>query len=106
MMENNKIVKYDEQGCRSDVANYDGKFSAEYALYLYWCQYIQRTDYMNLANRRKYNGLRSINKSGMTVSIEAGTDVYICNGTKDHNRSAIIGDSGSKFDYEPNYPQR
>ncbi len=102
-MGNNKIVKYDEQGCRYNVAEYEGKHSADYALYLYWCQHIKHTDYMNLANRRKYNELRTVGKSGMTVSIEDGTDVYICNGTKEHNRSAIIGNNSSKFDYEPNY---
>ena len=103
MKENNVIVKIDEKANRTEVAKYGGNHSAEYALYLYWCQYLMHVDYMNLANRRKYNEQRTIGFMSHNVFVEHGTDIYICRGTKEHGYSAIVGDNGSEYDFKPNY---
>lgn len=104
MKSTNDIYKIDEHGNREYVGCYEGSFSAEYALYLYWCQYISRCDYMNLANRRKYTAKRVIGKTMRNVLIDVGEDVYCCAATKENGYNVITGKSCSKFDYEPNYP--
>ncbi|MBQ8713100.1 MAG: hypothetical protein IJ551_09835 [Prevotella sp.] len=105
-MTTNDIYKISENGEREYVGCYGGNHSAEYALYLYWCQNICHFDYMNLRHRRKFTGLRTISKTMRSAMFEHGTDTYICSGTKEHGYNATVGDVCSKFDYEPNYPTK
>lgn len=105
-MATNDIYKISEDGERKYVACYGGNHSAEYALYLYWCQNIRHTDYMNLHNRRKFKALRTISKTMRSAIIENGTDTYICSAIKEHGYNATVGDQSSKYDYEPNYPTK
>ena len=101
MTTTNDIYKIDEQGNRSYVCCYGGELSAEYALYLFWCQHLKHTDYMNLANRRKYTAKRVIGElTQSNVFIEHGTDTYICRATKEHG-TVMVGLSSSKYDHEP-----
>lgn len=105
-MMTNDIYKIDEQGNRSYVCCYMGNHSAEYALYLHWCQNIQHCDYKNKANLRRFMQKRYIGESLRNVYIEGGTDVYCCQATKEHGYNVAIGDAGGKYDYEPNYPTK
>ena len=100
----NDVYVMHENGERELVASYDGNLSADYALYLYWAQSLAKCDYLNNANRRRYNGQRTISKTMRSAMLEVGTDVFICSATKHNSRSVVVGRSVSDLDYEPNYP--
>ena len=101
----NTVYRMHENGEREAVAEYDGNLSADYALFLYWAQYVCHCDYLNKANRRRYNGLRTISKTMRSAMLDDGSDVIICSATAHNSRSAVVGVSVSRLDYEPNYPK-
>ena len=101
----NCVYRMNENGERTLVAEYDGNLSADYTLYLYWAQHVAHCDYLNRANRRRYNGLRTISKTMRSAMMDDGTDVIICAATAYNSRSAVVGVSVSELDYEPNYPK-
>lgn len=101
----NRVYRMHDNGERELVSEYEGKFSADYALYLYWAHNIAHCDYLNNANRRRYNGLRKISKTMRSAMLEVGRDVIICSATVRNSRSAVVGVSTSEYDYEPNYPK-
>lgn len=102
----NAVYRMHENGEREIAAVYDGNLSADYALYLYWAQYIAHCDYLNNANRRRYNGLRTISKTMRSAMLDDGNDVLICSATAHNSRSAVVGVSVSEYDYEPKYPSK
>ncbi len=103
-MENNVIYLMTEDGVQHPKAMYAGELCADYALYLYWAQSLCKCDYLNLANRRKYNEKRQLSKTGRSAMLMTDEGVYICLATKDNARDAKVGTDSSKLDYEPNYP--
>jgi hypothetical protein len=98
-METIKINKIESNGDIKCVAEYDAKFSAEYCLILYVCQYIMHCDYMNLANVKKVRNRIYFGKSNRAAYYDKDNEVYSSIAPKD--RTALEGDSGSKFDYKP-----
>ena len=98
-METIKINKINGNGEIECVAWYDAKFSAEYCLILYVCQYIMRCDYMNLDNVKKVRDRIYFGKSNHAAYYERENEVYSAIAPK--GRTAIEGDYGSKYDYTP-----
>lgn len=96
-----KIKKIESNGDIKCVAEYDAKFSAEYSLILYVCQYIMHCDYMNLANVKKVRDRIYFGKSNRAAYYEKDNEVYSSIAPK--GRTALEGDYGSKYDYKPNY---
>lgn len=98
----NKVKRIEYYGGEvTEEACYDADFSADYALYLYWCQYMSHCDYLNKANYERYERIRTICKH--SVMIEDGMDVVSCLATKEHKRDPLIGECGSIYDYQPIY---
>ena len=97
-----RIIGFD--GEVTEQACYDAKFSALYALYLYWCQYITKCDYNNLCNFERFKGIVTIAKH--SAFIEHGMDIISCVATMEHERNPIIGESHSKYAYKPKYIQQ
>lgn len=96
-----KINKIESNGDIKCVAEYDDKFSAQYCLILYVCQYIMHCDYMNLANVKKVRDRIYFGKSNRAAYYDEGNEVYSAIAPK--GRTVIAGDYGSKYDYKPNY---
>lgn len=101
----NRVYRLHENGEHELVGEYEGRYSADYALYLHWAHDIVHCDYLNNANRRRYNGLRTISKTMRSAMLDDGKDVLICSATAHNSRSAVVGVSTSEYDYEPNYPK-
>lgn len=96
-----KINKIESKGDIKCVAEYDAKFSAEYCLVLYVCQYIMHCDYMNLANIKKVRDRIYFGKSNRSAYYEKDNEIYSAIAPK--GRTALECDYGSKYDYKPNY---
>lgn len=94
-----KINKIESNGDIKCVAEYDDKFSAEYCLILYVCQYIMHCDYMNLANVKKVRDRIYFGKSNRAAYYDRDNEVYSAIAPK--GRTALEGGCGSKYDYEP-----
>jgi hypothetical protein len=56
-------------------------------------------DYKNLANVKKVRNKIYFGKSNLAAYYDYGDDVYSAIAPKD--RTALDGESGSKYDYEP-----
>lgn len=100
----NKVKRIGFDGKVTEEALYDTKFSALYALYLYWCQHIMKCDYNNLCNFERFKGVVTIAR--YSVFIEHGMDVISCLATKEHERNPLIGESHGKYAYKPKYIQQ
>lgn len=96
-----KINKIESNGDIKCVAEYDAKFSAEYCLILYVCQYIMHCYYMNLANVKKVRDKIFFGKSNRAAYYDTCYEVYSAIAPQD--RTALEGDYGSKYDYKQNY---
>lgn len=96
-----KINKIESNGDIKIVAEYDAKFSAEYCLILYICQYVRHCDWMNLANVKKVRDKIYFGKTNRAAYYDNGFDVYSAIAPED--RTAIEGNYGSKYDYKPDY---
>jgi len=94
-----KIHKIGSNGDIKCVAEYDAKYSAEYCLILYVCQYVMHCDYMNLANVKKVRDRIYFGKSNRAAYYEIDNDVY--DAIAPQGRTALEGDFGSKYDYKP-----
>lgn len=94
-----KINKIESDGDIKRVAEYDAKFSAEYCLILYICQYVMHCDYMNLANVKKVRDRIYFGKFNRAAYYDRENEVYSAIAPK--GRTALEGDFGSKYDYEP-----
>ena len=88
----------------TSLAEYDGKFSAEYSLYLWWCQQYRHCDYNNLCNWYKFQEESKVLRH--SVMIEDGMDVISCLATMEHERNPLIGKSHGKYAYKPKYIQQ
>ena len=99
MKENNTIKRIALDGTMTVLAEYDGKFSAEYSLYLWWCQQHRHCNYLDLSNWGRYLKERVVLRH--SVMIEDGMDVITCLATIEHDRNPLVGDSGSKYSYKP-----
>lgn len=96
-----KINKIESNGDIKCVAEYDARFSAEYCLILYVCQYVMHYDYMNLANVKKVRDGIYFGKSNRAAYYDRDNEVYSAIAPK--GRTALEGDYGTKYDYKPNY---
>lgn len=96
-----KVNKIESNGDIKCVAEYDNKFSAEYCLILYVCQYVMHCDYMNLANVKKVRDRIYFGKSNRAAYYDRDNEVY--SAIAPQGRTALEGDYGSKYDYKPNY---
>ena len=94
-----KINKIESNGDIKCVAEYDDKFSAEYCLILYVCQYIMHCDYMNLSNVKKVRDRIYFGKSNRAAYYDRDNEVY--SAIAPQGRTALEGNYGSKYDYEP-----
>lgn len=94
-----RINKIESNGNIKCVAEYDAKFSAEYCLILYVCQYIMHCDYMNLANVMKVRDKIYFGKSNRAAYYDMDNDVY--SAIAPQGRTALEGNYSSKYDYEP-----
>lgn len=101
MKENNTIKRIALDGTMTVLAEYDGKFSAEYSLYLWWCQQYRHCDYNNLCNFERFKGIVTIAKH--SAFIEHGMDIISCLATMEHERNPLIGESNCKYAYKPKY---
>jgi len=91
-----------ENGYEGGIAEYNGEFSAVYALCLYVCQYLWHTDYLNKRMIEKARNKITLGKSNRACYFWADNDVtYSAIATS--GKDAITGEFGSKYDYEPNY---
>ena len=104
MKENNTIKRIALDGTMTVLAEYDGKFSAEYSLYLWWCQQHRHCDYNNLCNWYKFQEESKVLRH--SVMIEDGMDVISCLATMEHERNPLIGESHGKYAYKPKYIQQ
>lgn len=98
---NNIIRKIDKDGNISEVATYDGKFSAEYAMVLFICQH-NRRDFFNTHNHAWAKEKMFVGKLQKAVYYEQGDDTYSC--VAHSKRKYNEGVSGSKFDFRPFIP--
>ena len=94
-----KINKIEGNGDIKCVAEYDAKFSAEYCLIIYICQYVMHCDYMNLANVKKVRHRIYFGKSNRAAYYDTNNEVY--SAIAPQGRTALVGDYGSKYDYKP-----
>lgn len=98
---NNIIRKIDKDGNISEVAIYDGKFSAEYTMVLFICQQTRR-DHFNQHNHAWARKKMFVGKLQKAVYYEQGDDIYSC--VAHSNRKYNEGVSRSKFDFKPFMP--
>ena len=101
MKENNEVKTVGFDGEVTIHATYDGKFSAEYALFLYWCQYVAKCDHNNLCNFARFQGKRTIARH--SAFIEHGMDIVSCVATTEHGRNPLIGETHGRYAYKPKY---
>lgn len=98
------INKFGEDGgYQAAIAEYDGKFSALYALCLYVCQNILHVDYLNKFEKRKVQGRMFLGKSGTHCYYYDGNSTYSAHASD--GRLVSDGIYYSKYEYEPNYPK-
>ena len=97
----NVINVIEENGDISEVATYDGKFSALYTLILFYCQLL-KLDFFNKLNLEKARKEITIGVSKKTCFFERDGKTYSCVAAE--GRLCEDGVNGSTLDYVPSVP--
>lgn len=79
------------------VASYSSKFSALYAMQLFWCELMKR-DHFCLDDLLKAKEAIVVGKTGRSVILELEGHTYTCHAKR--GKSVIEGINGSKYDYK------
>lgn len=98
------IHRISSNGYEADVAEYDNKLSCVYALCLYVCQFVLHTDYLNKRELAKVRNRIVLGKENRGCYYFADNDV-VYSSIAPVGSTALDGEFGSKYDYEPNYPK-
>lgn len=91
-----KIYRIKPDGEREFAASYDGKFSAYYAMQLWWCN-LHHCNFFCKQSLQKATKQIATSKSMRSVMFDFGKDTYILSVPKGSN--VMIGECRSKYEY-------